>query len=187
MTLKEKLKLFLDEELIEKEEYDKLIALAEDKEEPKDKSEPDVKPDVKEEPTKEGEEAEKKEPVEVPKDPHPKIEDGKEEDAEEIVKEAKTETAEEEASETPEEQAGEEDALIKANAELKAKIDEMGKAYDGLVARIETLEKTLSAMSVQKEVKDEDVGVSGKGKVANGGEAVRDDSLAMKRLLGFRD
>lgn len=181
MTLKEKLKFFLDEELIDEAEYQKLVALADDEE---------VEGEVEEENVNEAEVEPEKEEMEAEQpsqDPHPEIPDGEEEDVEEIVEEAETETIEEEAQESPIEQAGEEDALIKENADLKTKIEEMGKAFDGLVSRLEVVEKTLSGMSIQEEINPEEVGLSGKGKVANGGEAVQDDSKAIKKLLGQRD
>lgn len=178
MTLKEKLKAYLDEDILDKAEYDLLMSkLGDDDVETKNVEEPQDE-EVKEEP-KEGE---------TKDDIHPNIPDGKEETTEEIVEEAKTETVEDEANETPEEQAAEEDALVKENLELKSKLEEMGKAFDGVVARLEAVEKSISGLSVSKEVKnEEDVGLSGKGKVANGGEELRDESRALKGLMGYRE
>lgn len=181
MTLKEKLKAYLDEDILDKAEYDLLMSKLGDD---------DVAPKSAEEEVKGEEEVEAEpEKVDADDDIHPNIPDEEEkETTEEIAAEAKTETVEDEANETPEEQAAEEDALVKENLELKSKLEEMGKAFDGVVARLEAVEKSISGLSVSKEVKnEEDVGLSGKGKVANGGEELRDEGRALKHAMGYRE
>lgn len=191
MTLKEKLKLFLDEDLIEKEEYSKLMTLAED-EVPKEEQPKEVpKEEVKE--TKDGD---VKPAVEEPKKveetgQHPEIKDDeetKEETADDIKVEAKTETPEEEAKETPEEQSTEEDVLLKRIEVLEGQVkdyqaqqgqyEEIKKTNEALGGRLSVVEELLNKLSVKEDV-DKDFGASGTGKAANGGEPMVDGAKGL--------
>lgn len=190
MNLKEKLKLFLDEELIDQAEYDKLIATAGDEEEAK-KEPNEEKKDVE---TPNGKETQE----DVGDDAHKQIEGDKpKETAEEIKQEASTETAEKEANETPQEQASEENSLLKRIDELEklvkdyegklGKIEEVEKTNEALAQRVATVEELLNKLSVKADDDEEDFGASGTGKSTNGGkESAGSDKNIWSALGGVK-